>query len=120
MNFFKGKYIIALYDDNDKWKATYNNLIELNKKYYKKRRETLQQEMRIIFNLQKQGIFTHKFLGYNVFFIDVYEKHNDCFQEDDVEYLKLYGNKSNKDIIKELDISERTFYRKKKGLENIL
>lgn len=51
----------------------------------------------------------------DILFIDVFEKHDDIFSEEDeafIEYIKKDIKKSAKDKAEELGMSERDYYRK--------
>ena len=80
-NFYKGKYLIAIYDKEDNLLDVGWNIRDLNKKNYSfcalnkevKRRRKRMKPQRYVLHL-----------------IDVTEKHNDIFREEDREFLKFW------------------------------
>lgn len=101
---YKGRYLIALYDDND-------NLIdvgcvpsELN--FYKERPNSFYEQ------LCRGDIKLH---GCNVYLIDCLKKQQDIFAEEDKIFLESIkpSREQLKKIAKQLGISLRTAYRLK-------
>ena len=100
---YKGKYLIAIYDDNDFLVDVVSSPKEL--KGYKNE------------NAAKSYI-AHVFNGReckNIHFIDVTEKHNDIFAEEDELFLQDFkqNNKSVEEIVKQLGVCVRTYYKHK-------
>ena len=87
MCFYKSKYIIALYDNNDRNCGTYNNTNEFCKRFKNYNRENIISGLSKIFNNPNRSTL----LGYNVFFIDVKQKYNDCFIEEDRIFLNKFN-----------------------------
>ena len=112
---YKGKYIIAIYDDDD-------YLIDV---------ACIPSELKnFISDDSAKSAIAHAFSGRtykNLYFIDVTEKHNDIFAEDDeifLEFIKEINPKMPTPLQRKLDrwgISESTYYRyKAKGALHLL
>ena len=106
---YKGKYLIAVYDKNDYLLEVACSPSELT--CFKGAAEYLCK------------IANGQAISSRIFLIDVTEKHNDIFAEEDKIFLE-YINKTRKKTIeekaRELNMSARTYYRRKllyKGLE---
>lgn len=111
--FYKKKYIIAIYDKND-----FLIDVVLNPK------ELIEYKNKACAYSDISRIFNKRSKGYNVYFIDVTEKHNDIFSEEDEIFLQEFAE-SNKptdtEIAKKYGINIRTYYRwKKNGTLNLL
>lgn len=109
--FYLGKYLIALYDNNDMCVGSFCNAKELAKAFNK-------NDVWCTLNRALERNST--IYGYTVHLINVYEEHNDIFSEEDKIFLETCKpSKTNKEICKELNINERTFYRKKEILNKM-
>lgn len=102
MNFYKGRYLIAIYDKEDR-------LIDV---------ASTMKELRVV---NKET--AHSYLSYHknnksnkhkYYLIDVFEKHNDIFEEEDKLFLEMFDKPhiTLKEIALQLGITERTLYRK--------
>lgn len=110
-NFYRDKYLIAVYDKDDYLiniasspSEIFSNISESSARSY----------------LNK--VFKGKIKNENIYFIDVFEKHNDIFAEEDNIFLRQYNLKeTNAEKAKKLGVSLRTYNRyKSKGKLDIL
>lgn len=105
---YKGRYLIALYDEND-------NLIDVGclpsqLKLYKNRPQSFYEQ-------KSRG--DSLFKNCKVYLIDCLEKHDDIFKEEDEIFLKEYMETEDRimEIAKLCGVSRRTVYRwRAKGL----
>ena len=93
--FYKDKYIIALYDNEDRHCGTFLNTIEMQKELKIKDRNLANRLSECFYGKRKT------FRGLSVFFIDIYEQHNDEFAEEDELFLNRYDYKR-ADIVSKL------------------
>jgi hypothetical protein len=110
---YKGRYLIALYDENDMLVDVGINPFDLNCAI---RPHTLYE------NMCRER---YSFFGYTIHLIDCLEIHEDIFKEEDELFLEQYAgfvgevldmDKKLEQKAKELGISKRTAYRwKAKG-----
>lgn len=103
---YKGRYIIAVYDNED-------NLLEV---------ETKAEDLKFVngngLGRRKNGDNSK----YKVYLIDALEKHDDIFQEEDkifLESIKTEQKMTNKDQAYNLGISLRQFYYKRKAMGEV-
>lgn len=105
MKLYKQKYLIAVYNKDDFLVDVVDTVKELKFLNYRSVHTTLSKKRK---NLHAK---------YKYFLIDVYEPHNDIFQEEDELFKKfikksnLYIKERDEIIAKKLGISTRTFYR---------
>lgn len=114
-NLYKGRYMIALYDDEDNFIDSFLNAREACEEY----RLNLDS-----FLCQLGRLFKGKLSHTNLFGKNIVVKFIDClpqddqFHEEDIQFLKRFGcRKTNNHYVKRLGVSERTFYRNKKKYE---
>lgn len=108
MRYYKGKYLIAIYDENDMLIDVGCNANEITKYKIKSLHEMLAR--------QSNGKSIHK----KLFLIDITEKHDDIFSFEDELFLKTFPNSpyvSTKEHARSLGISKRTYERKIKALK---
>lgn len=109
---YRGKYLIAVYDKNDYLIEVACSPNELT--CFKDQRRAVEYISKIA-----NG---HR-ISSRIFLIDVTEKHNDIFNKEDqlfLEYIKETRKKTIEEKARELNMSARTYYRRKllyKGLE---
>ena len=111
---YKGKYLIAIYDKNDYLVDVSGNPSTL--KCFKNS-SVARSVISKVFNGERKNESIH--------FIDVFEKHDDIFSDEDKVFLEFVEmEKTSKNTVasfcRENNISERTFYRKnsiQKGME---
>lgn len=121
-NLYKNKYIIAVYDRSDEeLLGVFDNPKDMESLLQTKWANTIISRYISAFNTFP----IIKCNNYVFHFIDVYEKHNDCFADEDKAFLKEFGlNKKYKtetqrtiEYCKREGISLRTYYRRKKYWE---
>lgn len=107
MELYKGRYLIAVYDKDDYLIDVACSVKEL--KCPTKKSSVYSSISRNVHHKSP----THKY-----YLIDCLEKHNDIFAEEDRIFLESLPPKKQtlKEIAKEMGVSERTLYRKKKLL----
>ena len=105
MSLYKGRYLIAVYDDNDNFIDCGTSIKEL----------TFMKHRTIVEQLSRGSFFTKK--KKHIYLIDCLEKHNDCFNEEDEIFLKEIGNKPTTKtaryelLAKRFGVGLRTIYR---------
>lgn len=105
MKLYKQKYLIAVYNKDDFLVDVVDTVKEL--KFLNHR------SVHTILSKKRKSLHAK----YKYFLIDVYEPHNDIFQEEDELFKKfikksnLYIKERNEIIAQKLGISTRTFYR---------
>lgn len=91
---YNGKYLIAIYDKNDRPICVGGRVTDLTMKYIARK-------------------LKHPTSNYTIHLIDCFEKHNDIFAEEDEIFLKeLFAEQQQKRLNKQCN-NERTFYRRK-------
>ena len=108
---YKNRYLIALYDRDDEYCCgVFDNIEELS----------VFVDVKFLKCVISRAIKNYKVLPsisygkYNYYFIDIYEKHNDCFADEDKEFLKYYENErplSASEYATKIGVSQRTFMR---------
>ena len=104
---YKGKYLIAIYDKEDRLIDVACNVNELT--HYKNSNTAWS----IIGHVQRGSIKSD-----GIYLIDVTEKHNDIFSEEDELFLKWFNEErkpNNKEVCEKLGISQATYYNHKKN-----
>ena len=102
---YKGKYLIAVYDKSGYLLDVACSPSEL----------TCFKSQRIAIEYINQIANGHR-VSDRIFLIDVTEKQHDVFAAEDqlfLEHIEITRKRTNKEIIKELGINERTYYRRK-------
>lgn len=103
--FYKGKYLIAIYDKNDMLVDVVCLPKELSKY---KNPEIAKQYI--------SNVFNGRLPGTNIYFIDVTEKHDDIFAEEDNLFLveeEFYRKKSINETLSKLGISKSKYQKYK-------
>lgn len=103
MRLYKGRYLIALLDKEGNIEEV-GGIDEIKLSNYRLR-EYCSRKAKGKCPLNKFEL------------IDIFEKHDDIFAEEDEEFIKFYeayGYKSDKERMRELGMSERKYYRLKK------
>lgn len=107
---YKNRYLIAMYDMQDEWILTYDNVDQISKDLGLDYFETVLSR-----RIREQGTFPIITIGRRKFcFIDVLEEHNDCFKEDDKKFMEFIEKRcmiTIADFCRERGIPERSFYR---------
>ena len=106
MALYKGRYLIAIYDNDDNFIDCATSVKDL---WFKNPKSTYSEISR--------GQFFHRQRDYKVYLIDCLEKHDDIFKEEDEIFLKeeaLLGRTKGaiyKELLKKYNIGLRTLQR---------
>lgn len=114
MHLYKDRYIIAVYDQEDRLIDVGADIAEFNGKYPS-------LEFRLWSIHARNHNYTNRD-GLKFHLIDVFEKHDDIFQEEDQLFLEMVDNgvhKTNKQLAEEMGVSLRSFYRKNSAIRRI-
>lgn len=106
MKFYKGKYLIAIYDKNDRLIDVGCNANEIT--------QYSMHSMQAMLSRQNS-----KHIYKRLFLIDVTKKHDDIFNYEDEVFLEAFSNPphiSTKELAQSLGISEHSFLRRCKAL----
>lgn len=108
LNLYRGRYLIAVYDKDDRCVCVASNLKEL---------ERMGNPCTLYSHLSRQ---CYSSTPYSInarkkyYLIDCLEKHNDIFVEEDKLFLEeIEKIETIADIAKRLGVSERTIFRRK-------
>lgn len=111
---YKKRYLIAVYDKKDFCVGVYDNILDFAKIYKLKANS--------IYCAFKNTETEIKLRKYTIYFIDTLKVNNDIFADEDKIFKSEFKRDflSNSDWCKYNNIKERTFYRKKAGVNNEL
>ncbi len=109
---YKNRYLIAVYDRDDEWcYGVFDNIEQLSKfTDTKSMKFIISRAMRAY----KRVPASVSLGGYNYCFIDIFEKHNDCFADEDKQILEYYEKTRYYTIAEyaeKIGVSARTFAR---------
>lgn len=108
-DLYRGRYLLAVYDQDDRLLGVETEVQGLQKYY----------NVNGNYNIAISWCMKHQ--KKKLVLIDCLERHNDCFKEEDkkfLEFVESHHKKSQQEISQEIKASVRTYYRKKKILEN--
>ena len=116
--FYKGRYLIALYEDDELLRYVFDKGSDLAKFLCRETTVITSQLTRCFYNEE----LTTNIDNYKIYLIDTQETHNDQFKQEDKifnDYIKKENTNSMKSYCQEHQISCRTYFRRKKlGLIN--
>ena len=118
--FYKGKYLITIYDKEGFLAGVFDKARDLAYFFEKNNFDYSYSVNDILHSLNRCFLndeLTIRIRGYELFLIDINEKHDDEFQEEDdlfIDYIKKEKHHLMKNYCEEHNISERTYFRRKR------